>query len=100
MDSKIAQDILELLPSGSGIDASWNLENIGDNLVFSNSFHVMDNGSYTHWVDFEITLSTQGFIWDLLLFGEEEEEADSLGDYLTDTIALQIDEFLGSLAYE
>ncbi len=100
MDSIIASEIMNLLPSGSGIDATWNLETIGDNLVFSNSFHVMNNGSYTHWVDFEITLSTHGYDWDLLLFGEEEEESDNLADYLDDTINEQIGEFLGSLSYE
>jgi hypothetical protein len=51
-------EIIKLLPHGSGIDDSWDYEEYHNgNLRFFNSYHMMDEyGSYTHWVPFSLKL--------------------------------------------
>lgn len=60
--------IVEVLPHGSGIDASWHLEQLGSLpiVLCSNSFHAMDqNGYYCDWVDFTVKLNLESLDFDV-----------------------------------
>jgi len=52
------KDLLNQLPHGSGIDGDWKIEydkTKNDNIVLSNSYHVMNEvGFYDGWIDFTV----------------------------------------------
>lgn len=58
----IEEELIKVLPHGSGIDCKWNIERKGNGLDFvcSNSFHVMDqNGYYCGYVSFDVYINVE-----------------------------------------
>ena len=57
-------DFAQQLPHGSGIDSSWEMENKGSYIYFTNSYHCMNEaGYYDGWQDFRIRINAT--IWNL-----------------------------------
>ena len=52
------EELLELLPSGSGIDCNWEItEHNNGNVTAKNSYHSMDgNGSYDGYMPFTVRI--------------------------------------------
>jgi hypothetical protein len=52
-----ADELISLLPHGSGIDCKWTLESYGRGVICHNSFHLMDeNGYYCGYADFSVKI--------------------------------------------
>jgi len=47
------------LPHGSGIDATWEVEQSNNTITCKNSYHCMNyNGFYDGWIDFSLKIPT------------------------------------------
>ena len=92
------EKLLEILPHGAGIDATWRFEETDNKIIASNKFHLMnDNGYYIGWVPFtaeidphaphkmELEIDPSGF---------DEEEIGDLEDYLDETIYDSISSYI------
>ena len=84
---RIAELCSEHLPSGSGFDAGSKLEieeSRGDRLIFSTSFHHMDDsGMYCGWTEHRVVV-TPSFIggFDLKVTGRDK---NGIKDYIGET---------------
>jgi len=93
-DSEAA--IIENLPHGSGIDASWDIQvNTAGKIVAYNSYHVMDEyGYYVGWADFSIRWTPGDAVnFRLMFHGANAQYLNwryLLREYLEDTIAYSI----------
>jgi hypothetical protein len=105
--SETFKNLLDLLPHGSGIDSSWNveLENCGDDkLVFFCGYHHMnENGMYDGWTEFTVTVTPSlMFGCRVKITGPFPRKYAETRDYLQETIDFaltrEIDE-KGRLAY-
>ena len=86
---EIPEKIIECLPHGSGIDCEWTYKEKKDYIVFSNSFHVMnDNGYYIGYIDFSVILKENDFklVFHTNSCGYRIINNYALRDYLEDTI--------------
>jgi hypothetical protein len=49
--------LINILPVGAGLDASWHLEEDKNKIIASSSFHCMnEHGYYDGWIDFSIEI--------------------------------------------
>ena len=88
------EDLAEVLPHGSGIDADWTIEYRGDYIIARNSYHCMDEyGFYDGWQDFSIVIEKDEYKGKYqnnirLHFHNGHYKADKymLRDYLEDII--------------
>ena len=84
---KIENLVDKCLPNGSGIDNGnkFNFEESEvDKLVIDSSYHVMDDGFYNGWIDFQVVVTPSlQFDFDLEIIGEFEDKED-IAEYLTD----------------
>lgn len=60
------EDIVNLLPHGSGFDSDWQIdfdnENYPQSIILSNGYHAMDgNGFYSGWLNFDIFIGKPGY---------------------------------------
>lgn len=56
-------DFMDDLPHGSGIDCDWHCTMKGDYVLFSNSYHCMnENGYYEGYQDFTVKLNKRDFM--------------------------------------
>jgi len=92
---EILQDIL---PHGSGIDCTWEIEDKGKYFKASNSFHCMnENGYYVGYSDFSLIIPKKG--WEnfrLHFHGKYSHYLNSrfmLRDYLEDSFAFVLSDF-------
>lgn len=97
MKNIIAKWLVEELPHGSGIDCDWEITATSKSIRFKNSFHNMNqHGYYVGYQDFTVRLPLDSEDWVgdfiLTLNGRRSKCADSLREYLTDTIAYSLGE--------
>lgn len=113
------EELIVLLPSGSGIDSEWEItEHKNGNVTARNSFHSMDgNGSYDGYMPFTVRIyrvkktrlhKLKGSFagkWQVICmkgdldfrlscYDERRKSFVGLGDYLVDTIQQHLDERL------
>lgn len=87
---KLTEEILEsMLPSGSGIDCNWNIEDKGTYFKAQNSFHCMnDIGYYDGYQDFTLIIPKKSIGDYKLHFNGSQYKAKRYGlrEYLDDII--------------
>ena len=111
------EELLDVLPHGSGIDADWrvyrdNAEpdgtiSIMDVFVCVNSYHAMDEyGGYVGWLDFSLTIPVEKSKYEMMVieFDECKEYledmeldgvyVDGILEYLEDTIYWSIRDYV------
>ena len=95
-DCEVKLEKLEaLLPSGSGIDdgTKINLEKSMPNMIIlDSSYHCMEDGYYTEWVDFEVTILpslAQEYYMEIEIDGDD---IVNLSDYLHETYGISLSE--------
>ncbi len=90
-----------LLPSGSGIDSGTkiNLEDSKPNMIIlDSSYHVMADGYYTHWIDFEvIVLPSLSFPFMLDIDAAWDDGNDDIQDHLYQTYEMNLSEELEAI---
>jgi hypothetical protein len=62
------EKIIDVLPHGSGIDATWKLDQLGTLpiVLCHNSYHAMDSqGFYCGWIDFTVKLNLESLDFDV-----------------------------------
>jgi len=55
-----AEALIENFPHGSGLDGETSIDwykSHSQRIVINSSYHCMDNGMYTHWIDFSLTIT-------------------------------------------
>ncbi len=95
-DCEVKLEKLEaLLPSGCGIDdgTKINLEKSMPNMIIlDSSYHCMEDGYYTEWVDFEVTILpslAQEYYMEIEIDGDD---IVNLSDYLHETYGISLSE--------
>lgn len=92
-------NVLEMLPHGSGIDCKWEVEEFKPSLVCRNSYHVMnEHGFYDGYIDFSVRISRHEPLDFEVYFrtssGRRYAKKNGLKDYLEDTIYWSIRNWL------
>jgi hypothetical protein len=90
------RNLASALPHGSGIDGDWYIEEKGDKIIATNSYHAMDEyGGYIGWQDFKLIISKKDpenfklqFTGDRYIIRKDPQ----LRNYLEDTFAYSIGE--------
>lgn len=91
---EILDRLIDMLPSGSGIDAGNNLaaESTPEKVVIESSYHAMNEyGMYTHWINYKLTITPslmRGY--DMRIVGRFGKDKD-IKEYLYDTYAYALD---------
>jgi hypothetical protein len=69
----ISEELVVVLPHGSGIDCDWTIEHTyALRFTCNNSFHAMDNnGFYCGYVDFQVTLDLEKQSFDVSVSKED-----------------------------
>ena len=86
-----SEELRGTLPHGSGIDCDWEIDDKGDKLIASNSYHCMDDvGFYDGWADFTLHIpKSKPLDFKLHFNGQVAQYLNRkymLRDYLEDTI--------------
>jgi hypothetical protein len=87
------------LPAGSGYDAGTEVDldrSTHDKLVFTTSYHLMEDGSYAGWIDITVTV-TPSLAWDILVkvrgsFGRHRDLKDLVETDFYNALMWEVDE--------
>lgn len=94
-------ELEEELPSGSGLERGCHVDlgrSTGVKVVINGSYHVMENGFYTRWIDFKVdALASLAFGIELRIKGNFGGKCQDIKDHLyelfQDVLTQEVDDF-------